>query len=182
MRVSVGRAVIELVQGDITRQSVDVIVNAANADLAGGGGVDGAIHRAGGPEIMEETARRYPDGCPTGSAVSTAAGQLPARLIFHAVGPIWKGGQHGEADLLRSAYQTCLDLAIEEKSRSIAFPALSAGAYGYPRDLAARVALTTAWDHLGRHAEPEVVRFVLFDAGAFGAFARVLEALRDRTL
>lgn len=182
MRVSVGRAILELVQGDIAREEVDAIVNAANADLAGGGGVDGAIHRAGGPEIMEETARRFPDGCPTGSAVATAAGQLPARSLFHAVGPIWKGGQHGEADLLRSAYQTCLDLAVEHQCASIAFPAISTGVYGYPRDLAAQVALTTAWDHLTRHAQPERVRFVLFDAGAFGAFARVLEGLRDRTL
>ena len=182
MRVAVGRAVIELVQGDITRESVEAIVNAANKDLAGGGGVDGAIHRAGGPEIMEETERLYPKGCPTGGAVATGAGRLPVRRIFHAVGPIWAGGQHGEPDLLRSAYQACLDLAIEHGCRSIAFPALSAGAYGYPRDLAAQVALTTAWDHLTQHAQPDIVRFVLFDAGTFGAFARVLEGLRDRTL
>lgn len=182
MRVAVGRAVIELIQGDITRESVDAIVNAANSDLAGGGGVDGAIHRAGGPEVMEETGRLHPKGCPTGRAVATGAGRLPARKIFHAVGPIWAGGQHGEPDLLRSAYQACLDLAIEHGCRSIAFPALSAGAYGYPRDLAAQAALTTAWDHLARHAQPDVVRFVLFDAGTFGAFARVLEGLRDRTL
>ena len=182
MRVAVGRAVIELVQGDITRETVDAIVNAANPDLAGGGGVDGAIHRAGGPEIMEETRRRYPEGCPTGGAVATGAGRLPARQIFHAVGPIWKGGQHGEPDLLRSAYQTCLDLAVEHACRSLAFPALSAGANGYPRDHAAQVALTTAWDHLTRQVQPDVVRFVLFDAGTFGAFARILEGLRDRTL
>src|SRR5687767_13445840 len=103
-----GTARLELVQGDITRQEVDAIVNAANSALAGGGGVDGAIHRAGGPSLMEETDRRYPEGCPTGSAVATAAGNLPAKFVFHAVGPRWKGGQKGESELLAGAFRRCL--------------------------------------------------------------------------
>lgn len=180
MRVSVGRSIIELVQGDITTQAVDAIVNAANSELAGGGGVDGAIHRAGGPTLMEETDRRYTDGCPTGSAVATSAGTLPAKFVFHAVGPVWRGGQKGEPDQLRGAYQTCLDLAGEHGCRSIAFPAISTGVYGYPRDLAATQSLTTVWDHLARRAHPDLVRFVLFDSGSFGAFARVLETLQER--
>lgn len=180
MRVSVGRSVIELVQGDITTQAVDAIVNAANLELAGGGGVDGAIHRAAGPAIMQETDRLYPDGCPTGSAVATSAGELPAKFVFHAVGPVWRGGQKGEPDLLRSAYQTCLDLAAEHACRSIAFPAISTGVYGYPRDLAATQSLTTVWEHLARRAHPDLVRFVLFDSGSLGAFARVLETLQER--
>jgi len=182
MRVSVGRSVIELVQGDITAQTVDAIVNAANSELAGGGGVDGAIHRAAGPSLLEETGRRYPEGCPTGSAVATSAGGLPAKFVFHAVGPVWRGGHQGEPDLLRGAYQACLDLAEEHACRSIAFPAISTGVYGYPRDLAATISLTAAWDHLARRAQPDLVRFVLFDAGTFGAFARVLETLQERRI
>lgn len=175
MRVPVGRSVIELIVGDITEQGVDAIVNAANSALAGGGGVDGAIHRAAGPGILQETRARYPQGCPTGSVVVTSAGSLKARYLFHAVGPIWRGGTKGEPDQLRSAYQRCLDLAAEHECRSLAFPAISAGIYGYPRDLAAEHSLTTVWNHLTQRAHPEVVRFVLFDEGMYGAFARVLE-------
>lgn len=179
MLVQFGPCRIELVQGDITRQSVDAIVNAANHALMGGGGVDGAIHRAGGPTLMEETRTKYPDGCPTGSAVATSAGCLPAKYVFHAVGPVWRGGVAGEADLLSSAYRRCLELAVEHSCRSIAFPALSTGAYGYPMDLAAERSLTTVRDFLLEQQHPDLVRFVLFDAGSFGAFARALEAMAE---
>jgi len=177
MHVQINGQTIELHQGDITLQEVDAIVNAANSRLAGGGGVAGAIHRRGGPEIMAETRRRFPNGCPTGSAVLTGGGQLPARFVIHAVGPVWSGGARGEAELLAGAYRRSLELAVEQGCRSIAFPALSAGAYRYPMDQAARVGLSTAIAWLEAHARPELVRFVLFDPGAYGAFAAALEEL-----
>lgn len=177
MRVDINGQALELHQGDITQQEVDAIVNAANSRLAGGGGVDGAIHRRGGPGIMLETSRRYPDGCPTGSAVITAAGDLPARYVIHAVGPYWQGGGRGEAELLAGAYRRSLELALEHGCQSIAMPALSTGAYRYPMDQACRVALSTAIEFLREHGRPAVVRFVLFDAGAYGAFAAGLEEL-----
>lgn len=177
MRYQIHQAVLELHQGDITQQDVDAIVNAANSQLAGGGGVDGAIHRRGGPAIMEETDRRYPDGCPTGSAVISGAGALPARYVIHAVGPIWGGGAKGEAEQLASAYRTCLELAVANDCRSIALPALSTGAYRFPMDQASRIALGTAIDFLRTEQRPELVRFVLYDAGAYGAFAAALEEL-----
>ena len=177
MRVQFSESRIELVQGDITQQEVDAIVNAANSALAGGGGVDGAIHATAGPSVMEETNRRYPDGCPTGSAVPTTAGNLQAKHIFHAVGPIWRGGTQGEPSLLKSAYQTCLDLAEEHNCDSIAFPAISTGVYGYPMDLAAEHSLFAVRDSLSRIRKPILVRFVLFGEGAFGAFSRALEAM-----
>ena len=168
---------LELHQGDITLEETDAIVNAANSRLAGGGGVDGAIHRRGGPAIMAETDAKYPEGCPTGSAVISTGGNLKARFVVHAVGPIWRGGQRGEAELLAGAYRRSLELAVENDCRTIALPALSTGAYGYPMDLAARVSLQTAIDFLRQHGKPERVRFVLFDAGAYGAFAAALEEL-----
>lgn len=168
---------LELHQGDITLEETDAIVNAANSRLAGGGGVDGAIHRRGGPAIMAETDAKYPEGCPTGSAVISTGGNLKARFVVHAVGPIWRGGQRGEAELLAGAYRRSLVLAVENDCRTIALPALSTGAYGYPMDLAARVSLQTAIDFLRQHGKPERVRFVLFDAGADGAFAAALEEL-----
>lgn len=180
MLVKIGQCSLELVEGDITQQHVDVIVNAANSELAGGGGVDGAIHRAAGPEIMAETSSRYPDGCPTGSAVPTSAGNLSAKYIFHAVGPVWKGGKSGEPAQLASAYRTCLKLAVDLQCQSIAFPALSAGAYGYPMDLAASNALKTVIDFVRWHKTPTQVRFVLFGAGAFGAWCRALEEVVPR--
>jgi O-acetyl-ADP-ribose deacetylase (regulator of RNase III) len=175
MRVTFGACVLELVQGDITTQEVDAIVNAANSQLAGGGGVDGAIHRRGGPAIMEETARRYPQGCPTGSAVISTAGQLRAKHVIHSVGPVWRGGQSGEAELLAGAYRRAFELALEHGCESIALPALSTGAYGYPMDQASRMALATARDFLLEHGRPAVVRFVLFSGGALGAFSAALE-------
>jgi O-acetyl-ADP-ribose deacetylase (regulator of RNase III) len=171
---------LELVQGDITAQEVDAIVNAANSALAGGGGVDGAIHRAAGPILMQQTRERYPEGCPTGHAVATDAGRLKARHVFHAVGPVWRGGAAGEPTLLASAYRRCLELAVEHNCSSVAFPAISTGVYGYPKDLAADTSLTTAREYLLGHGQPALVRFVLFDAGTFGAFARVLEAIIGR--
>jgi O-acetyl-ADP-ribose deacetylase (regulator of RNase III) len=168
---------LELVQGDITLQEVDAIVNAANSALAGGGGVDGAIHRAAGPVLMQQTRERYPQGCPTGDAVVTDAGRLKARHVFHAVGPVWRGGSANEAALLASAYRRCLALAVEHACTSVAFPAISTGVYGYPKDLAAEVSLATVREHLLQQPAPVLVRFVLFDGGSFGAFARVLESL-----
>ncbi|MEX0712850.1 MAG: macro domain-containing protein [Pirellulales bacterium] len=147
MRLEINQSAIELHQGDITEEEVDAIVNAANppeAGLSGGGGVDGAIHARGGPAIMAETGRRYPKGCPTGSAVITAAGNLAARYVIHAVGPVWRGGAFGEADLLASAYRRSFELARQHDCRSMALPALSAGAYGFPIDQASRIAVSTA--------------------------------------
>ncbi len=159
--IRVGAARIEIVRGDITQQEVDAIVNAANSRLAGGGGVDGAIHRAGGPRIMEEC--RTVGGCPTGSAVATTGGDLHARWVIHAVGPVWHGGGSREADLLASAYRASLEAARGKGARSIAFPSISTGAYGYPIRDAARIALASVLVFL---ADPEAgldrVRFVLF--------------------
>ena len=177
MFVMIGACRLELLQGDITRQQVDAVVNAANSELAGGGGVDGAMHRAGGPTLMTETRDKYPQGCPTGSAVATSAGLLPAKFVLHAVGPVWRGGQEGEPDLLRSAFRTCLELAVEQHCDSVAFPAISTGVYGYPKDLAAEVALQTIHEYLLAHQQPRLVRMVLFDGGTYGAFARVLETM-----
>ncbi len=177
MFVQFGKCQIELVQGDITLQEVDAIVNAANSRLAGGGGVDGAIHLAAGPVLMEETRRRYPDGCPTGSAVATSAGRLMAKHVFHAVGPVWGGGHRKERELLSSAYEACLNLAIEHNCESIAFPAISTGVYRFPKDQAAEVSLSTTRDFCLDHGRPQLIRFVLFDEGSYGAFARVLEDL-----
>ena len=144
-RRRVGDATIEVVLGDITTIPVDAIVNAANSQLVGGGGVDGAIHRAGGPEIMRDLADRYGPNrfCPPGGAVITTGGRLPARWVIHAVGPIWRGGSAGEADTLASAYRTSLRLAAEAGATSVSFPAISTGIYGYPAEEAARVATTT---------------------------------------
>jgi O-acetyl-ADP-ribose deacetylase len=165
---------VELVQGDITQQPVDAIVNAANSRLAGGGGVDGAIHRRGGPSIMEETDRRYPAGCPTGSAVISGAGNLPAKYVIHTVGPVWRGGNSLEELLLAGAHRSCLELAVEHQCDSIAFPAISTGVYGFPLKEAARVALETVAEFLEQSAGPKLVRFVLFDQTAYGAFEAVL--------
>ena len=177
MRVLIGQCVLELQQGDITAQTVDAIVNAANSQLAGGGGVDGAIHRRGGPAIMAETRRLYPQGCATGSAVISTAGDLPARYVIHAVGPVWRGGNAGEGELLAGAVRRSLELAVEHGCRSVALPAISTGVYGYPVDLASRVSLSTIRDFLIEAKAPELVRMVLFSAGALGAFAAALEEL-----
>ncbi|MDR7520592.1 MAG: O-acetyl-ADP-ribose deacetylase [Armatimonadota bacterium] len=173
----IGGGRLTLVRGDITTQEVDAIVNAANSRLVGGGGVDGAIRRAGGPAIEEECAaiRARQGGCPTGSAVITGAGRLPARYVIHAVGPVWQGGGHGEADLLASAYRASLALAARQGARTVAFPSISTGAYGYPVEQAARIALRTVAEVLKEQAFDEV-RFVLFSQKDYDAYA---EALRD---
>lgn len=179
MHAHVNGHTIELVEGDITEQHVDAIVNAANSRLAGGAGVDGAIHRRGGPEIMRETRERYPEGCPTGSAVASTGGELPAKFVLHAVGPVWSGGDQGEADLLAGAHRRCLELAAEHDCASIAFPAISTGVYGYPIHLAARVALMETIRFLTAHEQPGLVKFVLFDQRAFDAFAEALTELTE---
>jgi O-acetyl-ADP-ribose deacetylase len=175
MRVHLNTCVLELVVGDITEQDTDAIVNAANRWLAGGGGVDGAIHRAGGPGIMAETQQKYPQGCPTGGAVITAAGNLRARHVIHAVGPIWSGGQEGEEELLASAYRRSLEIAVENACQSIAFPSLSTGAYGYPLSLAAPTALRTVKDFLKQQRQLSLVRFVLFDHRTYDIFTTALQ-------
>ena len=177
MKATINGCTIELHQGDITLEQVDAIVNAANSALAGGGGVDGAIHRRGGPSIMEETEREHPDGCPTGSAVITAAGKLSAKHVIHAVAPIWGGGHRGEPELLAGAYRRSLQLAVENACQSIAFPSLGTGAYRYPVDQAARTALKTTIDFLTQEGRPALVRFVLFDSGTYAAYAAALEEL-----
>jgi O-acetyl-ADP-ribose deacetylase (regulator of RNase III) len=175
--VQVGNRVLALFQGDITRFAADALVNAANSALAGGGGVDGAIHRAGGPSIMAELRAAYPDGCATGGAVITAAGNLPASWIIHAVGPRWRGGSHGEADLLASAYRASLRLADERKVVSIAFPAISLGIYGYPLEEGAAIAVRTVADHLGAPTSIERATFVLRSEDTYKAFAEALGAV-----
>ena len=178
MQVQIGSCALELVTGDITQQATDAIVNAANSRLAGGGGVDGAIHRRGGPSILAETRQKYPQGCPTGDAVMTNAGNLPARYVIHAVGPIWSGGQQGEASLLASAYRRSLEVAVAHDCHSVAFPSLSTGAYGYPVEQAAQTALHTVLAFLREHHQLELVRFVLFDSATHETFAVVLNTLQ----
>lgn len=172
--IRIGTARLELVQGDITRQDTEAIVNAANPGLRGGGGVDGAIHRAGGPEILEECRRL--GGCPPGEARITTGGKLKARYVIHAVGPVYYDGQSGEAETLASAYRRSLDLAAQQGVRSIAFPSISTGAYGYPVEEAAPIALDTVIDYLRQHAEIELVRFVLYDTPTFEAYRQALGA------
>ena len=163
-----------LLRGNIVEVQADAIVNAANSALAGGGGVDGAIHRAGGPTIMQEC-NQY-DGCPTGSAVATTAGRLKAQYVFHAVGPIYYGRDE-DARLLASAYQTCLTLAEERKLKSIAFPSISTGVYGYPIDKAAPIALGTVIEHIQQPTSLQQVMFVLFDGGTYNAYKNALAQL-----
>ncbi len=171
-----------LARGDLTSFPADAIVDAANGSLAGGGGVDGAIHRAGGPEIMADLEARYGvhRHCPTGSAVVSTAGRLPARWVIHAVGPVWRGGSHGEPEHLASAYTASLHLADELGARSIAFPAISCGIYGYPLAEGARVAVETVAGHLAGITSIDLATFVLFTADTLDAFAVALRALRER--
>jgi O-acetyl-ADP-ribose deacetylase (regulator of RNase III) len=171
-QVRIGNARLELVQGDITRQDTDAIVNAANPSLLGGGGVDGAIHCAGGPEILEECRRL--GGCPPGEARITTAGRPPARYVIHAVGPVYYDGRSGEPERLASAYRHSLELASQHGLRSVAFPAISTGAYGYPVDEAAPVALGAVMAYMREHPEIELVRFVLYDTPTFAAYERAL--------
>jgi O-acetyl-ADP-ribose deacetylase (regulator of RNase III) len=161
---------IELLRGDITQQDVDAIVNAANSSLRGGGGVDGAIHRAGGSAILRECI--VLGGCDTGDAKITTGGNLKARHVIHTVGPIYSGGRSGEPELLASAYRRCLEVAGERQLRSIAFPSISTGAYGYPIAEASQIALRTVVQQLPRHASIQLVRFVLFSDADLAVYER----------
>ncbi len=173
MNVQIGDSMLELVEGDITAEDVDAIVNAANTSLLGGGGVDGAIHHAAGRKLLEEC--RTLGGCDTGDAKITQGYDLKARHVIHAVGPVYRDGKHGEPAWLASAYRRCLELASENHCASIAFPAISTGVYGYPMEAAARLAFRTIVDYVAEHPEITRVRFVLYDARAYAVHARVLE-------
>jgi O-acetyl-ADP-ribose deacetylase (regulator of RNase III) len=175
MKVTLHQSELEVVQGDITHQDTEAIGNAANSALAGGGGVDGAIHRAGGPTVMAELKAKY-KGCPTGSAVITQGGNLQANYVIHAVGPRYSGSSK-DAELLSGAYRSSLELCIQHKISSIAFPSISTGIYGYPVEEASRVALKTVIDYLKGHPEIQLVRFVLFDSKTFGVYQEALKEL-----
>jgi len=178
--ININHCRIELIRGDITDQETDAIVNAANASLAGGGGVDGAIHRRGGSAIMRETDEKYPSGCPTGNAVASSAGNLRAKFVFHAVGPRWKGGTVNEPELLCSAYRTCLELAAKHGCQSIAFPSISTGIYGYPIQQAAPLALQTVIDFLHKNPEPlRLVRFCLFSDDDLSVYTKALAEVKS---
>ncbi|HYC56160.1 MAG TPA: O-acetyl-ADP-ribose deacetylase [Candidatus Binatia bacterium] len=174
---------ITFVHGDITQQQVDVIVNAANQALLGGGGVDGAIHRVGGPEIMAqcERIRAEMGGCPPGSAVETTAGRLPARAVIHTVGPVWHGGADGEPELLASCYRRSLALAAEHGYRTIAFPSISTGVYGYPVRQAAAVAVSAIQDELREHPDAfDEIRMVLFSESDLAVYEAARGTSRRR--
>lgn len=164
----------QVLAADITKLKVDAIVNAANESLLGGGGVDGAIHRAAGPALLEEC--RQIGGCPTGEARLTAGYRLPARYVIHTVGPVWQGGGHGEAELLASCYRSCLALAVEHRLRTIAFPAISCGVYGYPVRHAARIAVAETITGLQQNTGLEEVIFACFGEEVFWAYERALNA------
>lgn len=164
---------IDVIKGDITRIEVDAIVNAANEQLAGGGGVDGAIHRAGGPAIMEEC--RQIGGCPTGEAVMTTAGNLPAKKVIHTVGPIWRGGNQNEARLLASCYRQSMELAVKQNLYTIAFPNISTGVYGYPKEEAAGVAIKTVREFIKKKKGLEKVMFVCFDEENYRLYKKVIK-------
>lgn len=166
---------IEIVEGDLTRQAVDAIVNAANETLLGGGGVDGAIHRAGGPAILAEC--RALNGCRTGDAKITTGGNLPARYVIHTVGPVYRDGKHGEPELLASCHRRALEVAVEHGIRTVAFPAISCGVYGYPIPEAAGIAVGTVAEFLEGHPPIELVRFVLFGGGTYVAFRDAWDGL-----
>lgn len=166
---------ISIVQGDITKQKVDAVVNAANTTLLGGGGVDGAIHRAGGKAILEECKKI--GGCPTGEARITTAGNMPSRYVIHAVGPIYRGGGNNESQLLYNAYFNSLKLAVENHVKTIAFPAISTGVYGYPKSEAADVALKAVTDFLDQHQEIDEVVFVLYSESDFALYKEKCDRL-----
>lgn len=178
-RIVVANCKIELVRGDITRIPVDAIVNAANTGLAGGGGVDGAIHDVGGPTLMQELSNY--NGCPTGSAVVTGAGRLPAKYVFHAVGPIYRGGQVGEARLLASCYRTVLQLAKQYKCESMSIPGISTGIYGYPLQDAAQLALDTIVETLPvMHSAIKIVKLVQFSDSSYSVYQTLMQRLASQ--
>jgi len=176
-RFGVGEHVLELTRGDITKQTTEAIANAANSALAGGGGVDGAIHRAAGPQLLDEC--RTLGGCPTGQAKITAGYRLPAKYVIHTVGPVWRGGGVNEAGLLASCYRSSLELAAEHQCKTVAFPAISCGVYGYPLPEAARVSLAAVRAFLAFQSFPELVRWVLFDPAAYQAWFTVSASLGE---
>lgn len=167
---------IEIIQGDITKQTVDAIVNAANCSLLGGGGVDGAIHRAAGPELLSEC--RTLGGCKTGEAKITKGYKLPARFVIHTPGPVWHGGNNGEADKLRSCYRNCLVLASENGCKTVDFPSISTGVYHFPLEKASEIAIKTISEYLFEHPEIERVRMVCFDERTKGFYENALEKLK----
>ena len=175
MKTNIEKSTLEIVQGDITQQDTVAIGNAANSALAGGGGGDGAIHRAGGPTLMSELRDRY-KACPTGSAVITGGGNLKAKYVIHAVGPRYSGSPK-DPELLASAYQKSLELCTQNKISSMAFPSISTGIYGYPVGEASRIALKTVIDYLKDHPEIKLVRFVLFDSNTFETYQEALKEL-----
>jgi O-acetyl-ADP-ribose deacetylase (regulator of RNase III) len=179
VKVNINKSVLELIEGDITEQETDAIVNAANTSLLGGGGVDGAIHRAGGPKILEEC--KALGGCPTGEARITTGGNLKTRYVIHTVGPVYSGGRHRESEMLANAYKNSLCLASQYKLRSVAFPSISTGAYGYPIHEAASIALQAIIDYVKTHADIQQVRFVLFDLKAYQVYEKTLHELKKQT-
>lgn len=175
MQKHTGNGRIEVIQGDLTKAGLDAIVNAANSSLLGGGGVDGAIHRAGGPAILDEC--KALGGCETGDAKITTAGNLPSSYVIHTVGPIYRGGNQGEAQLLESCHRRSLEIALERGLKSVAFPAISCGVYGYPVSEAAPLAMKTAAEFLRQHEGIELIQFVLFGRDVYDAFEKALGAL-----
>ena len=182
MDVTINKTKLSLIQGDITKQDTDAIVNAANSGLMGGGGVDGAIHRAGGPAILEECKKiRSERGrLPTGQAVITTGGNLKARYVIHTVGPVWRGGQEGEPDLLASAYRESLQHAVENGVKTVSFPSISTGVYGYPVKQAAQVALQTVIDFTNEDNALSEIYFVLFDSTTYNVYEQTLKDLTNR--
>ncbi len=184
MEFQVGKAILQLIKGDITDVEADAIVNAANSSLMGGGGVDGAIHRKGGSKILEECKRiratEWPDGLPTGKAVITSGGNLKAKHVIHTVGPVWLGGFHVEAELLKQAYKNSLRLAVAKGLKTIAFPSISTGAYGYPIEDASRIAVRTVKEFLEKEDKLEKVVFVLFSERDFEIYFETAKSILAR--
>ena len=176
MEIKINSTTLSLIKGDITMEDTDAIVNAANSRLAGGGGVDGAIHRAGGPKIMDEC--RKIGGCPTGSAVITTGGNLKAKYVIHTVGPVYRDGKNREAELLSSAYRKSLELAASKEIKSIAFPSISTGAYGYPINEASEIALNTVIEFIKTTVVPlQIMRFVLFSDKDLKVYEETLRSI-----
>jgi O-acetyl-ADP-ribose deacetylase (regulator of RNase III) len=175
---NIGNTTLSLIQEDLTKQDTEAIVNAANPTLMGGGGVDGAIHTKGGPKILEQCREirknQWPEGLPTGKAVITTGGNLKAHFVIHTVGPIWRNGSKGEPGLLKDAYLNSLDIAVEHGVKSIAFPSISTGAYGYPIEKAARVVLSTLIDYLTSGKPLEELRLVLFKPSDLEVYEKVI--------